>query len=69
MDPRRSFRGQATIMRDWVKLGREPAFRETAMSSEIQSAIDFYERHPISSDIILAKLKANRGHLEGLTPD
>jgi sarcosine/dimethylglycine N-methyltransferase len=36
---------------------------------EIRSAIDFYERHPISCDIILAKLTASRGHLEGLTPD
>jgi hypothetical protein len=36
---------------------------------EIRSAIDFYERHPISCDIILAKLRASRGHLEGLTPD
>jgi sarcosine/dimethylglycine N-methyltransferase len=36
---------------------------------EIRSAIDFYERHPISCEIILAKLKASRGHLEGLTPD
>jgi hypothetical protein len=26
------------------------------MSTEIRSAIDFYERHPISSEIILAKL-------------
>ena len=39
------------------------------MAAEIRSAIDFYERHPISCDIILAKLKASRGHLESLTPD
>ena len=39
------------------------------MSTEIRSAIDFYERHPISCEIILAKLKASRGHLDGLTPD
>jgi sarcosine/dimethylglycine N-methyltransferase len=39
------------------------------VGTEIRSAIDFYERHPISCDIILAKLKASRGHLEGLTPD
>ena len=39
------------------------------MGVEIRSAIDFYERHPISCEIILAKLKASRGHLEGLTPD
>jgi len=36
---------------------------------EIRSAIDFYERHPISCEIILAKLKAARGHLDRLTPD
>jgi len=39
------------------------------MSVEIRSAIDFYERHPISCEIILARLKASRGHLDGLTPD
>ena len=39
------------------------------MGTEIRSAIDFYERHPISCDIILAKLKASRGHLDGLTHD
>src|SRR5205085_12465050 len=35
----------------------------------IRSAIDFYERHPISAQMILAKLEAARGTLEGLTPD
>jgi ubiquinone/menaquinone biosynthesis C-methylase UbiE len=39
------------------------------MSSEIRSAIDFYERHPISAAIVLAKLEASRGHLNGLTPE
>jgi SAM-dependent methyltransferase len=39
------------------------------MTSEIRSAIDFYERHPISAQIILAKLEAARGTLEGLQPD
>jgi sarcosine/dimethylglycine N-methyltransferase len=39
------------------------------MSVEIRTAVDFYERHPISCEIILAKLKASRGHLDGLTPD
>jgi SAM-dependent methyltransferase len=29
----------------------------------------FYDRHPISCDIILAKLRASRGHLDGLRPD
>src|SRR5690349_23874859 len=35
----------------------------------MRSAIDFYERHPISCEIILAKLKASRGHLDDLKPD
>lgn len=39
------------------------------MTSQIRSAVDFYERHPISAEIILAKLKAARGTLEGLQPD
>ena len=39
------------------------------MTSQIRSAIDFYDRHPISAQIILAKLVAARGTLEGLTPD
>ena len=32
--------------------------KEEFMSVEIRSAIDFYEHHPISSEIILAKLNA-----------
>jgi sarcosine/dimethylglycine N-methyltransferase len=39
------------------------------MSTEIRSAIDFYERHPISSEIILAKLNACRGHLNDIAPE
>lgn len=39
------------------------------MATEIRSAIDFYERHPISADIILAKLKAARGHLDAVAPE
>jgi sarcosine/dimethylglycine N-methyltransferase len=39
------------------------------MGSQIRSAIDFYDRHPISAQIILAKLEAARGTLEGLCPD
>ena len=39
------------------------------MSMEIGSAIDFYERHPISAEIILAKLNASRGHLNDLAPE
>jgi sarcosine/dimethylglycine N-methyltransferase len=39
------------------------------MSMEISSAIDYYERHPISVEIILTKLSASRGHLNDLTPE
>jgi sarcosine/dimethylglycine N-methyltransferase len=42
---------------------------EAAMTSRIRTAIDFYERHPISAQIILAKLEAARGTLEGLQPE
>lgn len=36
--------------------------------TEIRTPADFYRRHPISSDIILKKLKARRGNLERLQP-
>jgi ubiquinone/menaquinone biosynthesis C-methylase UbiE len=40
------------------------------MSIEIRSAIDYYERHPISSEIILHKLKTTRrGNLNNVTPE
>jgi len=39
------------------------------MTFQIRSAIDFYDRHPISAQIILARLEAARGTLEGLKPD
>jgi cyclopropane fatty-acyl-phospholipid synthase-like methyltransferase len=39
------------------------------MSDEIRSAIDFYRQHPISAEIVLAKLQASRGHLDGLRPE
>ncbi len=39
------------------------------MSVVIRSAIDFYNRHPITADIVLAKLKQARGHLDDLQPD
>jgi sarcosine/dimethylglycine N-methyltransferase len=42
---------------------------ESMMTTQIRSAIDFYDRHPISAQIILAKLEAARGTLEGLAPD
>lgn len=39
------------------------------MTTEIRSAIDFYRRHPISAEIIVAKLKAARGHLDNVSPE
>jgi len=39
------------------------------LADGIHSVIDFYERHPISAAIILAKLEAARGSLDGLTPE
>jgi sarcosine/dimethylglycine N-methyltransferase len=39
------------------------------VSEDIRSAIDFYARHPISAEIILAKLRAARGHLDDLRPE
>jgi sarcosine/dimethylglycine N-methyltransferase len=39
------------------------------MGNEIRSAIDFYDQHPISAQIILTKLQAERGTLDGLRPD
>jgi sarcosine/dimethylglycine N-methyltransferase len=39
------------------------------MAAEIHSAIDFYERHPISLEISLAKLNASRGHLNDIAPE
>ena len=39
------------------------------MTTEIRSAVDFYEQHPISAAIILARLQASRGHLNALKPE
>jgi sarcosine/dimethylglycine N-methyltransferase len=39
------------------------------MSVEIRSAFDFYERHPISAEVTLAKLNASRGHLNDIAPE
>jgi sarcosine/dimethylglycine N-methyltransferase len=39
------------------------------MTDEISSPVDFYNRHPISSGIVLAKLAASRGHLDDLRPE
>ena len=39
------------------------------MNGATSQTIYFYNRHPISCDIILAKLKASRGHLNDLRPE
>lgn len=39
------------------------------MNDATAQTLYFYDRHPISCDIILAKLRASRGHLDGLRPD
>jgi hypothetical protein len=39
------------------------------MDPIVNGAVDFYSRHPISLDIILAKLRTARGHLEGARPE
>ena len=39
------------------------------MSDATSQTVYFYDRHPISCAIILSKLRASRGHLEGLRPE
>jgi sarcosine/dimethylglycine N-methyltransferase len=39
------------------------------MSDATSQTIYYYDRHPISYDIILAKLRASRGHLDDLRPE
>lgn len=39
------------------------------MSHGTAQTLYFYDRHPISCDIILAKVRTSRGHLDGLRPD
>src|SRR6202140_173804 len=39
------------------------------MSDATSQTIYFYDRHPISYEIILATLRASRGHLDGLRPE
>jgi cyclopropane fatty-acyl-phospholipid synthase-like methyltransferase len=39
------------------------------MNDATSQTVYFYDRHPISCDIILAKLQASRGHLDRLRPD
>lgn len=39
------------------------------MNDDTSQLLYFYNRHPISRDIILAKLQASRGHLDNLRPE
>jgi ubiquinone/menaquinone biosynthesis C-methylase UbiE len=39
------------------------------MSDATLQTVYFYNRHPISSEIILTKLRASRGHVDGLRPE
>jgi cyclopropane fatty-acyl-phospholipid synthase-like methyltransferase len=48
-----------------LKLRREVSF----MSDATSQTVYFFNRHPISCEIILAKLRAGRGHLDGLRPE
>src|SRR4029078_10465907 len=42
---------------------------QESLMTEIRSAVAFYARHPISAEIILAKLKDARGNLDNVKPD
>jgi hypothetical protein len=39
------------------------------MSDATSQTVYFYDRHPISCEIILTKLRASRGHLDNLRPE
>ncbi len=39
------------------------------MNDVTSQLLYFYNRHPLSRDIILAKLQASRGHLDNLRPE
>src|SRR5258708_11159780 len=39
------------------------------MSNATSQTVYFYDRHPISCEIILTKLRASRGHLDSLRPE
>src|SRR5450631_4494498 len=55
--------GQTGLARP--KLRREVNFMDDATSQTVY----FFNRHPISCEIILAKLRAGRGHLDDLRPE
>jgi sarcosine/dimethylglycine N-methyltransferase len=39
------------------------------MTNSIEQTIYFCNQHPISCEIIVSKLRASRGHLDGLRPE
>ena len=39
------------------------------MNDATSQTVYFFSRHPISCDIILAKLQESRGHVDGLRPE
>jgi sarcosine/dimethylglycine N-methyltransferase len=52
-----------------VTLGIVLSLGEGAMSDATSQTTYFYNRHPISYDIIMAKLRASRGHLDAVRPE
>jgi sarcosine/dimethylglycine N-methyltransferase len=52
-----------------AKIGVARAMGASFMSDATSQTLYFYNRHPISCEIILAKLRASRGHLDGLRPE
>jgi sarcosine/dimethylglycine N-methyltransferase len=45
------------------------AMEASLMSDATSQTVYFYDRHPISCEIILTKLRASRGHLDNLRPE
>jgi sarcosine/dimethylglycine N-methyltransferase len=52
-----------------AKIGVARSMEASFMSDATSQIIYFYNRHPISSEIILTKLRVSRGHLDGLRPE
>src|SRR5262249_2946237 len=52
------------LIPSWIYL-----IRGQLMGDAKTQTICFYDRHPISSDVILAKLRSSRGDLNSLRPD
>lgn len=50
------------------RVSAQPDMANGPMTDPRQYIVDFYSRHPISAPLILAKLRAERGSLDGLRP-